>query len=71
MFISDYQCVRCSASASDIVYQKTVELAEPVKGATLSEILGMERKAVDIGMKHLKEDGKASTPTRGYWEIVP
>ncbi|MCQ2093611.1 MAG: hypothetical protein MJY81_01175 [Bacteroidaceae bacterium] len=56
--------------ASDIIYQKMKCLSEPVKCAQLSEYLNMERKAVDLAMKHLKEDGKVTSPKRGYWEII-
>lgn len=57
--------------ASDIVYQKMVCLSEPVKCAQLSEYLGMDRKVVDLAIKHLKEDGKVTSPKRGYWIIQP
>lgn len=55
--------------ASDIVINKMKCLSEPVKCSTLSELLGMERKAVDLAMKHLKEDGRVISPKRGYWEL--
>jgi len=56
--------------ASDIVFNKMAELIAPVKCADLSGMLCMERKVVDLAMKHLKEDGKVISPKRGYWEIV-
>lgn len=55
--------------ASDIVFNKMSTLSEPVKCATLSEILCMERKVVDLAIKHLKQAGKVTSPKRGYWEI--
>lgn len=55
--------------ASDIVLQKMQCLQEPVKSATMSELLGMDRKEVDLAMKHLKEDGKIFSPKRGYWSL--
>ena len=56
--------------ASDIVFNKMTELTVPVKCADLSEMLCMERKIVDLAMKHLKEDSRVSSPKRGYWEII-
>ena len=56
--------------ASEIEYRKMVCLSGPVKCAQLFEYLGMERKVVDLAMKHLKEDDKESSPKRDYWEIV-
>jgi len=55
--------------ASDIVFNKMTELIAPVKCADLSGMLCMERKVVDLAMKHLKEDCKVISPKRGYWDV--
>ena len=55
--------------AADIVYRKLEELSEPIKSATLAELLLMDRKTVDLALKHLKEDDRITSPKRGYWQI--
>ncbi len=56
--------------ASEKVLAKMRELGEPVKCATLSEIMRTDRKTIDLAMKHLREDGLVSSPRRGYWEVI-
>lgn len=56
--------------ASEKVLSQMRELGEPVKCATLSEIMRTDRKTIDLAMRHLREDGLVSSSRRGYWEVI-
>lgn len=53
---------------SDIVLQKLKCKSEPLKCVQLSELLGMDRKNVDLAIRRLKAEGKVSSPKRGFWQ---
>ena len=56
--------------ASDIVFKALQDFCEPVKAATLSELLKEDRKVIGRALKLLKEEGKVTSPKRGYWILA-
>lgn len=44
--------------------------SEPLKGAQVVEMSGLEKKDVDKAIKALKEEGKINSPKRCFYGVI-
>ena len=53
----------------DIVVKALKESDEPLKGAEISDITGLNRATVDMVIKQLNKEGKLESPKRCYYRL--
>lgn len=55
-------------STEKTVLDTMKKAGEPLNAGKITELSGLDRKAVDKAMKALKSDGKIVSPKRCFWE---
>lgn len=50
------------------VLNALIKAGKPLKSGEIVEITGLNKKEVDIAMKHLKNEKAIVSPIRCYWE---
>ncbi|TLU84917.1 MAG: MarR family transcriptional regulator [Chlorobium sp.] len=55
--------------AKDIILDILKKESEPLNAGKITELSGLERKAVDKAMKALKDEDLIVSPKRCYWEV--
>lgn len=54
-------------SDADKILEIMKATGEPLNAGSISELSGLDRKAVDKAMAELKKDGRIESPKRCFW----